>query len=165
MAAPASNCWPKAMTGTITIWCARAVRTSSRSKNAFPKPSSRRSPPATVSNMSPTNWNSLDCARAASKIAPMRCMTLLLLALAATFAARGEIVSKPIEYKQGSTTLEGLWVYDDAVQGKRPSILVVHQWKGLGAYETKRSHMLAKLGYNVFAVDIYGKGVRPSNAK
>ena len=95
----------------------------------------------------------------------MRCLTLLLLALAATFAARAEIVSKPIEYKEGSATLEGLWVYDDAVQGKCPSILVVHQWKGLSAYETKRSHMLAKLGYNVFAVDIYGKGIRPSNPK
>jgi dienelactone hydrolase len=40
---------------------------------------------------------------------------------------------------------------------------VVHQWKGLGDYEKKRAEMLAKLGYNVFAVDIYGKGVRLTN--
>jgi dienelactone hydrolase len=92
----------------------------------------------------------------------MRYFILLLLAVA---AARAEIVSKPIEYKEGSTTLEGLWVHDDAVQGKRPSVLVVHQWKGLGDYEKKRAEMLAKLGYNVFAVDIYGKGIRPGNPK
>ena len=93
----------------------------------------------------------------------MRWYIFLLLALAT--AARAEIVSKPIEYKEGSTTLEGLWVHDDAAQGKRPSVLVVHQWKGLGDYEKKRAEMLAKLGYNVFAVDIYGKGIRPSNPK
>jgi len=92
----------------------------------------------------------------------MRYVILLLLALT---SARAEIVFKPIEYKEGSTTLEGLWVHDDAVQGKRPSVLVVHQWKGLGDYERKRAEMLAKLGYNVFAVDIYGKGVRHNNPK
>ena len=40
-------------------------------------------------------------------------------------------------------------------------MLVVHQWKGLGDYEKKRAEMLAQLGYNVFAADIYGKGIRP----
>ena len=95
----------------------------------------------------------------------MRCILLFLVTLALGVFARGEIISKAIEYKEGSTTLEGLWVYDDAAKGKRPSVLVVHQWKGLGEYEKKRSEMLAKLGYNVFAVDIYGKGVRPNNPK
>lgn len=76
-------------------------------------------------------------------------------------SAKSEIVSKPVEYKQGDTVLEGWSVYDDAIQGKRPAVLVVHQWKGLGDYEKKRAEMLARLGYNVFAADIYGKGVRP----
>jgi dienelactone hydrolase len=76
-----------------------------------------------------------------------------------------EVVFKTVEYKEGSTTLEGLSVYDDATQGKRPAVLVVHQWKGLGDYEKKRAEMLARLGYNVFAVDIYGKGVRLTNPK
>src|SRR2546422_4623858 len=90
----------------------------------------------------------------------MRYVILLLLAV---MTARAEIVSKAIEYKEGSATLEGLWVHDDSLPDKRPSVLVVHQWKGLGDYEKKRSEMLAKLGYNVFAVDIYGKGIRPDN--
>jgi len=79
----------------------------------------------------------------------------------ASLSARSEIVSKPVEYKQGDTVLEGWSVYDDAIQGKRPAVLVVHQWKGLGDYEKKRAEMLARLGYNVFAADIYGKGIRP----
>jgi dienelactone hydrolase len=81
----------------------------------------------------------------------------------AALSARAEIVSKTVEYKQGDAVLEGVSVYDDAIQGKRPAVLVVHQWKGLGDYEKKRAEMLAKLGYNVFAADIYGKGIRPQS--
>jgi dienelactone hydrolase len=76
-------------------------------------------------------------------------------------STKSEIVSKPVEYQQGDTVLEGWSVYDDAIQGRRPAVLVVHQWKGLGDYEKKRAEMLARLGYNVLAADIYGKGVRP----
>ena len=93
----------------------------------------------------------------------MRWFIFLLLAMGV--GARAEIASKAVEYKEGSTTLEGWWVHDDAVKGKQASVLVVHQWKGLSDYEKKRAEMLAKLGYNVFAVDIYGKGVRPSDPK
>jgi dienelactone hydrolase len=89
----------------------------------------------------------------------MRPIFLILACLAIN--ARSEIVFKTVEYKQGDSVLEGLSVYDDALQGKRPAVLVVHQWKGLGDYERKRSEMLARLGYNVFAADIYGKGIRP----
>jgi dienelactone hydrolase len=71
------------------------------------------------------------------------------------------IVSRPVEYKQGESVLEGFSAFDDALPGKRPAVLIVHQWKGLGDYEKKRAEMLAQLGYNVLAVDIYGKGVRP----
>ena len=77
--------------------------------------------------------------------------------------AGAELQSKAIEYKQGDTVLEGWSVYDSALRGKRPAVLIVHQWKGLGDYEKKRAEMLARLGYNVFAVDIYGKGIRPQN--
>ena len=79
----------------------------------------------------------------------------------AAMSAPSEIIFKPIEYQQADAVLEGLSVYDDALQGKRPALLVVHQWKGWGDYEKKRAEMLARLGYNVFVADIYGKGVRP----
>jgi dienelactone hydrolase len=91
----------------------------------------------------------------------MRMIIFPVLGIMAVLSARSEIVSKSVEYKQGDTVLEGQSVYDDAVAGKRPAVLVVHQWKGLGNYEKKRAEMLARLGYNVFVADIYGKGIRP----
>ncbi|MHC1764703.1 MAG: dienelactone hydrolase family protein [Verrucomicrobiia bacterium] len=91
----------------------------------------------------------------------MQIRILIVFLMMTAWSTRGEIVSKPVEYKQDQTVLEGWSVYDDAIQGKRPAVLVVHQWKGLGDYEKKRAEMLARLGYNVFAVDIYGKGIRP----
>jgi len=95
----------------------------------------------------------------------MRTGLLLIPALLATLSVRAELVSKTVEYKQGDTVLEGYLVYDNVAQGKRAGVLVVHQWQGLGAYEKKRAEMLAGLGYNVFAVDIYGKGIRPDNPR
>ena len=66
-----------------------------------------------------------------------------------------------MEYKQGDVLLEGYLAYDDIFRGKRPGILVVHEWKGLNAYAKRRADMLAQLGYVAFAADIYGKGIRP----
>jgi dienelactone hydrolase len=94
----------------------------------------------------------------------MRCLHLSLISCF-VLSANAELRSKLVEYKQGQTVLEGFSVYDDATQGQRPAVLVVHQWRGLGDYEKKRAEMLARLGYHVFAVDIYGKGIRPNNPK
>ncbi len=84
--------------------------------------------------------------------------------LATSGLALAEIRRTPIEYRQADTLLEGVLVYDTATTatGKRPGIVVVHQWRGLGDYELKRAEMLAKLGYVAFCADIYGKGVRPA---
>ncbi len=91
---------------------------------------------------------------------------ILIIAIgAAALIAQAQLHTEPIEYKQGDATLEGWLTYDAATKGKRPGVLIVHQWKGLSAYEKKRAEMLAKLGYNVFALDIYGKGVRPTDTR
>jgi dienelactone hydrolase len=76
-------------------------------------------------------------------------------------AAAGAVVEKAVEYEVGEVRCEGWQVYDAAVEGKRPAVLIVHQWTGLSDYERMRARMLAELGYHVFALDIYGKGVRP----
>ena len=89
-------------------------------------------------------------------------MKSLALALLSLLPVSAGLVEKSVEYHCGDTVLEGFHVHDDAVEGKRPAVLVIHQWTGLTDYEKERSRMLAKLGYNVFAADIYGKGVRPS---
>ena len=75
--------------------------------------------------------------------------------------ARAALVEKAVIYQQGDATLEGFHVYDDAVSRKRPAVLVIHQWTGLTENEKRRSRMLAELGYNVLAADIYGQGIRP----
>jgi dienelactone hydrolase len=64
------------------------------------------------------------------------------------------------DYLHGETTCEGFWAYDESKPGKRPGILVVHEWNGLQDYMKKRCGMLAEMGYVAFAPDIFGKGVR-----
>lgn len=91
----------------------------------------------------------------------MKFIPLLALAASLVTSAHAALVEKAVTYQQGGTTLEGFQVYDDAVAGRRPAVLVIHQWTGLTDYEKGRSRMLAELGYNVLAADIYGKGIRP----
>lgn len=87
---------------------------------------------------------------------------MLFLAAASSEAA---IVARDVEYKEGAAVLEGYVAYDDASQGRRPGVLVVHEWTGLGRYAKKRAEQLAGLGYVAFAADIYGQGIRPDNPK
>ncbi len=75
--------------------------------------------------------------------------------------AHAALKTQTVDYKQGDADLEGYLAYDDAFSGKRPGVLVVHEWKGLNGYAKRRADMLAQLGYVAFAADIYGKGIRP----
>ena len=95
----------------------------------------------------------------------MKILILTILALACAGAVRAGIHTQIVEYKQGDTTLEGFVAYDDAIPGKRPGVLIVHQWLGLTDYEKHRAEMLAQLGYVAFCADIYGQGVRPQTAQ
>lgn len=95
----------------------------------------------------------------------MKISTTTSLLLATALAASAAIRTETIEYKHGDVTLEGHLTYEDSFRGPRPGVLVVHQWKGLSDYEKQRSEMLARLGYVAFAVDIYGKGVRPQTVE
>ena len=95
----------------------------------------------------------------------MKIIFPLLLAAAGALSAQAKLVTKTVEYQQGDTTLAGYLAYDDSFSGKRPGVLVVHQWMGLTDYEENRAVMLANLGYIAFCADIYGKGVRPQSLK
>ena len=70
-----------------------------------------------------------------------------------------------IDYKHGDVKLEGYLAYDDAVAGKRPGVLVCHEWWGHNDYARKRAEQLAALGYVAFALDMYGEGVQAKDAK
>ncbi len=91
--------------------------------------------------------------------------TLLLLLLTIPFAARSAIKTETVEYKDGDTALNGFMVYDDALEGKRPGVIVVHEWWGLNDYTKQRAEMLAELGYVAFAIDMYGDEKVTEHAK
>lgn len=91
----------------------------------------------------------------------MKSSLLALMMVLVAQVAQARLVTKVVEYRQGDTPLEGYLAYDDAVKGKRPGVLVIHEWTGVGPYEKKRVEQLAGMGYVAFAADIYGKGVRP----
>lgn len=63
-----------------------------------------------------------------------------------------------VEYQDGGTTCKGFLAWDDAIEGKRPGVLVVHEWWGLNDYARGRAKQLAALGYVAFAADMYGDG-------
>jgi dienelactone hydrolase len=93
--------------------------------------------------------------------------TLLLLIsalLACTALSEAAIRTQNVEYRDGEARLEGYLAYDDSIKGKRPGVLVVHEWWGLNDYIKGRTEQLAKLGYVAFALDMYGKGVTAKNA-
>ncbi len=87
-------------------------------------------------------------------------LVVLVLATQASAAVRTEAVN----YKQGDAVLEGHLAWDDAAKGKRPGVLVVHEWWGRNRYADKRAEQLAALGYVALAVDMYGKGIVTEDA-
>ena len=90
----------------------------------------------------------------------MKLLCLAVLSLLSLPVMAG-LVEKPVEYKAGGVECEGWAAYDDKDEAKRPAVLIVHQWTGVSENEKMRARMLAELGYNVFCVDVYGKGIRP----
>ena len=89
----------------------------------------------------------------------MKTTALMLFSLLVATPALGAIHTEAVDYKDGDVQLQGYLAYDDALTGKRPGVLVVHEWWGLGPYVKMRAEMLAKLGYVAFAPDMYGKGL------
>lgn len=95
-----------------------------------------------------------------------RTLAVALLALAG--AARAEIRTQEIEYRQGDMALQGFVAWDDAVAGKRPGVLVIHEWWGHNAHARNAAVKLARAGYVGFALDLFGKGkvtTHPQDAK
>jgi dienelactone hydrolase len=79
-----------------------------------------------------------------------------LLALAS--AAEAEVKTQVVDYRQGDTVLQGLIAWNEAAAGKRPGVLVVHEWWGHNEHARNQARRLAEAGYVGFALDMYGKG-------
>lgn len=88
----------------------------------------------------------------------MRTIGTFLLLIAMAVSAHGEVKGIPVDYTSGDTQMKGYVAYDDSLMGKRPGVLVVHEFWGHNEYARKRARMLAELGYVALAVDMYGDG-------
>lgn len=73
-------------------------------------------------------------------------------------AGKPDLAGEEVSYEADGVTMKGYLVYDKNKQGKRPGVLVVHEWWGNNDYARKRADMLAELGYTALAVDMYGDG-------
>ena len=72
-----------------------------------------------------------------------------------------------VAYTVDTLKMQSYIVYDENIEGKRPAVLVIHEWWGLNDYTKRRANMLAELGYIAMAVDMYGnnrKGNNPQEA-
>jgi dienelactone hydrolase len=69
---------------------------------------------------------------------------------------------KAVEYQVNGENYEGYFI---SAGDKAPLVLLMHDWDGLTVYEVKRAQMLADMGYSVFAADLFGAGVRPTENK
>jgi len=83
---------------------------------------------------------------------------LIACALFVASTANAEIKTETFAYHEGDTACKGFLAYDTAAKGKRPAVLIVHEWWGLGDFVKESATKLAEAGYVALAVDMYGDG-------
>lgn len=88
----------------------------------------------------------------------MKNILLFAMLLFGSSCVQATVQGKEVTYTVGGTILKGYIAYDDAIDGRRPGVLVVHEWWGHNDYARKRAMMLAELGYIALALDMYGEG-------
>ncbi|HWF39192.1 MAG TPA: dienelactone hydrolase family protein [Candidatus Acidoferrales bacterium] len=90
-------------------------------------------------------------------------LAIVVAMLLQAAAARAAIKTQWVDYTHGETALSGYLVYDDAGQGKRPGVLMIHDRSGFSEGTLADARMIAGLGYVVFAEDMFGKGIVPKD--
>ena len=90
---------------------------------------------------------------------------IALMALSLATAAHAAIKEEPVTYQDGSTTMKGFVVYNDAVKGKRPGIVLVHEWWGITKHMHNEARRFAQKGYTAFIADMYGDAKTADNPK
>lgn len=85
---------------------------------------------------------------------------LLVLGMAAALVPFGVQAGESATYSVDGADYEGYSA--PAAGGSKGLVLIVHDWDGLTEYEQRRAEMLAQMGYDAFAIDLFGKGNRPT---
>ena len=90
---------------------------------------------------------------------------VLALALSSAFAsiAAAAPTTKPVSWTVDGTSFDGVLVYDDANATPRPGLLMVPNWYGVTDAAIEKAKTVAGDDYVVLLVDMYGRGVRPTN--
>jgi dienelactone hydrolase len=92
-------------------------------------------------------------------------MAVAAVALSLAGTARAAIKEEPVAYKDGDTTMKGFVVYDDAKKGKRPGIVLVHEWWGITKHTHNEARRFAREGYTALIADMYGEAKTADNPK
>jgi dienelactone hydrolase len=82
----------------------------------------------------------------------------LWLAAGIAGTASAAVQTRVVDYTQDGTPLQGMLAWNDSATGKRPGVLVVHEWWGHNEHTRTQARKLAEAGYVAFALDMYGKG-------
>jgi dienelactone hydrolase len=77
--------------------------------------------------------------------------------------ASATLKEEDVTYAANGVNMNGFVAYSDSIKGKRPAVLIVHEWWGLTDYPRNRARQLAQLGYVAMAVDMYGDGKTASD--
>jgi len=95
---------------------------------------------------------------AATAIATATAAVAALVAL----PAAAELVGEDFDYEVEGVPMQGYVATNTDIEPKG-TVLIVHDWDGLTAYEKRRAEMLAALGYTAVALDVYGRDNRPTS--
>jgi dienelactone hydrolase len=74
-----------------------------------------------------------------------------------------DVQTREIVYQQNGTMLQGMLAWDANAEGRRPGVLVVHEWWGHDEHARAQAERLAEAGYVALAVDMYGSGRRAAH--
>lgn len=88
-----------------------------------------------------------------------------LCAIATVASANAAIREERVTYTDGETTMKGFVVYDDALEAKRPGIVMVHEWWGITKHVHNEARKFAEQGYTAFIADMYGDAKIADNPK
>ena len=89
----------------------------------------------------------------------------VLFALAIATPALAAVKEEPVTYKDGETAMKGFVVYDTAKSGKRPGLILVHEWWGITKHMHHEARRFAAEGYTVLIADMYGDAKTADNPK
>lgn len=98
------------------------------------------------------------------EITMMRLLFAMVL-MGVACMGQAEIRTEELSYTVADVEMKGFIAWDDAIEGERPGVLVVHEWWGNNEYPRMRAKMLAELGYTALALDMYGGGQTAEHPK